>query len=313
MLSNLQIAFALGGKVHGNGVLAPGRGPDDLSLSILPNAADDDYVVTSQRDDDPVKCREYVTARLDRARAVSALATAPRPAPSPSSPPIDFFGRFVAKGRSPNSDGGALAQPAPGKAPAPPTPPSDAPPLEPNLADINVHLYAVFAPAFVAAYPDAKIEVAYADPKTGNAVNRAEIFSAFDLEKAALFAVRKNTAGFNIYVAPALRVGTHKSGRASGDDIITARHAWCEYDGKGDAGRVDALCKANRLSPAIVVTTGTVPNRRDHLYFEIDGVATSTSLQRVAGAANYAAHFCTNIAHPKDAYLCARSVLSTWG
>src|SRR5450631_4495238 len=122
--------------------------------------------------------------------------------------------------------------------------------LVPRIAGINNHLFALFPPAFVQAYPDAKIEIAYADPRTGNAVNKAEIFSAFDLEKAALFAFRKNTAGFNIYVAPALRVGSHKSGRAKGEDIITARYAWCEYDGKGDAERVHAICKANMLLPA---------------------------------------------------------------
>jgi hypothetical protein len=150
--------------------------------------------------------------------------------------------------------------------------------LVPNIADINNHLFALFSPAFAQAYPDSKIEIAYADPKTGNAVNKAEIFSAFDLEKAALFAFRKNTAGYNVYVAPALRVGSHTSGRASGQDLITARYAWCEYDGKGDAERVDALCKANMLSPAIVVTTGTVPDQRAHLYFEIDGVPTPSDL-----------------------------------
>ncbi|MGZ3348712.1 MAG: hypothetical protein ACXU89_07180 [Xanthobacteraceae bacterium] len=161
----------------------------------------------------------------------------------------------------------------------PPIPPKSAPPpLVPNIVDINRHLYELFAPAFVANYPDGQIEIAYADPKTGNAVNKAEIFSAFDLEKAAAFAFKKNVAGYNVYVAPALRAGTHKSGRASGDDVITARHAWCEYDGKGDAERVYALCKANMLSPAIVVTTGTVPNQREHLYFQIDGVPTPADL-----------------------------------
>jgi hypothetical protein len=70
MLTNLQIAFALGGKVHGDGVLAPapGRGPDDLSLSIVPNATRDDYIITCQRFDDPIKCRSYIDERLEQAR-----------------------------------------------------------------------------------------------------------------------------------------------------------------------------------------------------------------------------------------------------
>jgi putative DNA primase/helicase len=183
----------------------------------------------------------------------------------------------------------------------PPIPPGGAPPLVPNIADINAHLYALFAPDFVAGYSDAKVEIAYADPKTGNAVNKAEIFSAFDLQNAGLFAFRKNTAGFNVYVAPALRAGTHKSGRSSGDDVITARHAWCEFDGKGDAERVYALCKANMLSPAIIVTTGTIPDQRNHLYFEIDGVATPADL--TAMGAGLKKLFGTDAVHNADRVL----------
>jgi hypothetical protein len=161
---------------------------------------------------------------------------------------------------------------------APPIPPEAPARLVPSIAGINTHLFALFAPGFVQGYPDANIEIAWADPRTGNAVNKAEIFSAFDLEKAARFAFEKNAAGFNVYVAPALRAGTHTSGRASGEDIITARFAWCEYDGKGDAERVYALCKDHGLLPGMVVTTGTIPDQRNHLYFEIDGVPTPADL-----------------------------------
>jgi hypothetical protein len=181
---------------------------------------------------------------------------------------------------------------------SPSIPPDSAVPLVPNIAAINLHLYTLFAPIFVAGYPDAKIEIAYADPKTGNAVNKAEIFSAFDLEKAALFAFRKNTAGYNVYAGPALRVGAHKSGRAKGEDVITARYAWCEYDGKGDAERVYALCQSNLLSPAIIVTTGTIPDQRNHLYFEIDGVATPADL--TAMGASLKELFGTDAVHNAD-------------
>ena len=39
--------------------------------------------------------------------------------------------------------------------------------LEPNLADINAHLYAIFIPDFVKDHPDAWIEIATADPTAG--------------------------------------------------------------------------------------------------------------------------------------------------
>jgi hypothetical protein len=173
--------------------------------------------------------------------------------------------------------------------------------LLPNIADISAHLYALFPPAFVHGYPDANIEIAWADPTIGNAVNQAKIVSAFDLENAAVFAFQKNTAGFNVYVAPALRDGTHKSGRASGGDIVTARYAWCEYDGAGDAERVHALCKINMLWPAIVVTTGTIPDQRNHLYFEIDGVATPADL--TAMGAGLKKLFGTDAVHNADRVL----------
>ena len=79
--------------------------------------------------------------------------------------------------------------------------------LSPNKADIAAHLYALFPPTFVHAYPDAWIEIAYASPATGGKPDKAKHFSAFDLDKAAEFAEAKNKAGFNIYVGAALRQG----------------------------------------------------------------------------------------------------------
>ena len=65
-------------------------------------------------------------------------------------------------------------------------------PLEPNRAAINQHLYALFHPDFVMAYPDAWIEIAYANPAAGGGLNTAEQFSVFDLEAAGDFAERMN-------------------------------------------------------------------------------------------------------------------------
>ena len=83
-------------------------------------------------------------------------------------------------------------------------------PLEPNRADINAHLYALFHPNFVLPHPDAWIEIATANPKAGKGKTGpmgAEHFSAFDLQAAADFAERQNRKGFNIYVGVALRQG----------------------------------------------------------------------------------------------------------
>ena len=95
--------------------------------------------------------------------------------------------------------------------------------LEPNLADINEHLYAIFGPDFVKDHPDAWIEIATADPNAGKGKTgprSAKHFSVFELEKAAAYAVRMNKQGRNVYVGMALRQGeTGPSGRATKENV----------------------------------------------------------------------------------------------
>ena len=62
-----QMAQALGGKVSGGQVLAPGPGhsPADRSLSVKPDPdAPEGFVVHSFAGDDPIACRDYVRDRL---------------------------------------------------------------------------------------------------------------------------------------------------------------------------------------------------------------------------------------------------------
>ena len=63
--------------------------------------------------------------------------------------------------------------------------------VSPNKGDIAAHLYALFPPVFVQPYPEAWIEIAYGNPATGNAVNKARNFSAFELKEAGDFAAAK--------------------------------------------------------------------------------------------------------------------------
>ena len=147
-------------------------------------------------------------------------------------------------------------------------------PVGPNRADINKHLYALFHPDFVMAYPDAWIEIAYANPAAGGGLRAAEQFSAFELEAAGDFAERKNRQGSNIYVGVALRQGetpATSNGRASGANVLTACRAWTDFDGEGDAARVEAILKDKDIRPAEVVTTGTIPHRRFQVHFELLG------------------------------------------
>jgi hypothetical protein len=167
----------------------------------------------------------------------------------------------------------------------------DEPPMAPNTADINKHLYALFSPEIAQSYPDTWIEIAYSDPVTGD-VNKAATFSVFEIKEAADFAKEKSVAGHNVYVGPALRQGERpQGGRARDEHVATSAYAWAEYDGSGDDARIQAILKEHDLRPALVVTTGTVPHPRRHLYFKLDGGApleklksANTSLMKLLGS-----------------------------
>jgi hypothetical protein len=146
--------------------------------------------------------------------------------------------------------------------------------LQPNLADINAHLYALFDPAFVHQHPDAKIEIAYTG-SGGSNVDQGQYFAAFDLEAAGKFAAAKNLEGRNVYVGVALRRGdTPPSGRASDKDFLASNFSWADFDGAGDSERIADLLEPLHLEPAIVVTTGRTPHLRQHIYFAIEGSIT---------------------------------------
>jgi hypothetical protein len=140
--------------------------------------------------------------------------------------------------------------------------------LQPDIQDVNRHLFALFAPTFAHAHPDAWIEVAYGAPN--GPLNAAAQFSIFDLKGAAEFAESRSKSGSNIYIGPALR-RKGVIGRAKDEDTITSSFCWAEYDHAGDETRIEALLRERNLRPGIIVTTGTVPYPRRHLYFRIDG------------------------------------------
>jgi hypothetical protein len=160
--------------------------------------------------------------------------------------------------------------------------------LAPNMTDITAHLYALFDPAFVQPYQDAWIEIAYGEPD--GKLDKARHFSAFNLKEAAEFAGRKSVDGYNVYVGPALRQGKHP-GRSNDTNFLASNFAWADFDNLGDAKRIEGILKQHKLTPALVVTTGTVPHRRAHLYFPIDDgadserlVATNKSLIKLLGS-----------------------------
>jgi hypothetical protein len=154
--------------------------------------------------------------------------------------------------------------------------------LKPNVADISAHLHALFPHGFVHGFPDAQIEIVHASP---GILNKSRWFSAFDVKDAAVFAESKNAEGDNVYVGAALRRGPlPPSGRAKTENYLAAQCAWCEYDGAGDHERIVAICREKNLLPAIIITTGTVPNLRQHLYFRLKGAVTDPEEMKAINA-----------------------------
>jgi putative DNA primase/helicase len=179
--------------------------------------------------------------------------------------------------------------------------------LSPNEADIAAHLHALFSPSFVHPYTDGWIEIAVSHPASGQ-INDAQNWSAFELKELARFAAGRTAAGYNVYIAPALRQGK-QSGRSTREKYLASAYAWAEFDGAGDDARINAILKEKQLAPAMIVTTGTVPHLRAHLYFRLkgelsrekleaankslmallgsDAVQSATHLMRLAGTINY--------------------------
>jgi hypothetical protein len=142
--------------------------------------------------------------------------------------------------------------------------------FKPNGADISAHLHALFPPAFVHSWPDAQIEIVYGPP---GVFTDSRWYPAFDLKVIIDYVKVRSACGDNVYVGAALRHGSiPESGRANAEqNYLAAQYAWCEYDGAADHERIVAICKDKQLEPAIIVTTGTNPHLRQHLYFRIQG------------------------------------------
>jgi hypothetical protein len=144
---------------------------------------------------------------------------------------------------------------------------------QPNKADVMAHLTALFPPDFVHPYSDALIEIAYGMPD--GKLNEAQLFSAFKLEEAADFAIAKNIEGNNVYVGPTLKKGdTPLSARTNDTNVLAGLWSWADLDAKGDFETASKRAMEAKLKPGMIVTTGTVPHLRAHVYCKIAGGVT---------------------------------------
>jgi hypothetical protein len=120
--------------------------------------------------------------------------------------------------------------------------------FRPNKVDVQAHLLALFPPAFVHHFPEAQIEVVYGPPDESLVASRW--FSAFDVETIVRFVEVRSAHGDNCYIGASLRHGPiPEKGRARTENFLAASCAWAEFDGAGDAERVDAILKEKDCSP----------------------------------------------------------------
>ncbi len=174
-----------------------------------------------------------------------------------------------------------------------------------NADDVRAHLRALFRPA-QEHYSRGLIEIAYGEDKP----NRAAFFTLSDdgIDQAVSHAVNENGRGCNVYVGVNPRKSnTDLRGRADANDIEIAFYQFADID------RADAASSAARglpVPPTMIVMTGTVPNDRPHLYWQMveptrnlsawtaiqeglrdtlggDSVTNPDRIMRLAGTVNY--------------------------
>jgi hypothetical protein len=148
--------------------------------------------------------------------------------------------------------------------------------VAPNKDAIFQHLEALFHPRY--ELPTGLwFEIVWGEPIDDGALSNTKHFSPLQLNEAAEFAFEKSKAGNNVYVSPGLRTGVAagKSNRANSTNFARSNWAWAEFDGEGNAERIQAISDEKGLKPDTVVMTGRTPHIRAHLYFRLDKAVTS--------------------------------------
>jgi len=143
---------------------------------------------------------------------------------------------------------------------------SVAPMIAPELSEVRAHLDRLFCPV-EDIYPQGLIELRYGPPEDLTH-HRYFPVSEQGREAAAAFACGENRHGRNVYVGVNPRKGPEIPTRAGvSSDIEIAFWHFADID------RAEATDKLNErmkdAPPHLVVMTGTVPNNRPHLYWQL--------------------------------------------
>ncbi len=144
--------------------------------------------------------------------------------------------------------------------------------MEPDADSIKAHLEALFAPAR-AIYPRGLIELRYG---RDGALNQFAWFGLHEkgVDEAASFAANRNREGANIYVGVNPRKPSTDMKRAgSASDVEIAFWHFADLDDPDAVARAGKRLRA--LPPTLSVTTGTLPHRRPHLYWQLEEPVTN--------------------------------------
>lgn len=141
------------------------------------------------------------------------------------------------------------------------------PMIEPNLDAIKAHLEMLFMGA-QRDYPGGALELRYGPP------DHLDNWAYFNIQEsglteAAQFAANRNREGKNVYVGVNPRRSTVDQRRAAtAADIEIAFYHFADIDkAESIVGLVE---RYGPLPPTMTITTGTVPNKRPHLYWRLE-------------------------------------------
>lgn len=141
------------------------------------------------------------------------------------------------------------------------------PMIEPNRDAIKAHLETLFMGARH-DYPGGLIEIRFGPPED---LTKFAYFNVQEsgVEECANFAASRNREGQNVYVGVNPRKpNTSTRHQASTSDIEIAFYHFADID--KEESIIGLVERYGKLPPTMNVTTGTVPNKRPHLYWRLE-------------------------------------------
>jgi hypothetical protein len=143
--------------------------------------------------------------------------------------------------------------------------------LSPDAGAMRAHLEHLFGAA-TCADGDALIEIAWiGEPRHGRQDRDvgAYLRPFSDLDRLVAEAVRRNSAGANVYVGAALRrPDTAPFRRARDADFHMATALWADLD--SDGATAEASLRWEHCPPTLVVITASRPHYRAHAWWRLD-------------------------------------------